>query len=222
MSGEIQVLLVDDHASFREPLAFMLEREPDLDVAAQAESLSEAREVLADEHANINLAIVDLDLPDGSGLDLIAELRRARPQAQALVLSATSDRLLLARTIEAGAAGVMHKSSRLEDIIDGVRRLHAGGQLLSQQEIIEALRTVVREREKDHDAQAAISSLTSREREVLQAIAEGLGDREISQRLYIGVGTVRTHVTSILSKLDAGSRLEALVFAVRHGAVRID
>lgn len=222
MSGEIQVLLVDDHASFREPLAFMLGREPDLDVAAQAESLSEARKVLADEHANIDVAIVDLDLPDGSGLDFISDLRRARQQAQALVLSAASDRVLLARTIEAGAAGVMHKSSRLEDIIDGVRLLHAGGQLLSQQEIIEALRTVVREREKDHDAQASISSLTSREREVLQAIAEGLGDREISQRLYIGIGTVRTHVTSILSKLEAGSRLEALVFAVRHGAVRID
>ena len=222
MSGEIQVLLVDDHASFREPLAFMLGREPDLEVAAQTDSLAGARTILEEGSQDIDVAIVDLDLPDGSGLDFIGDLRRTRPESQALVLSATSDRVLLARTIEAGAAGVMHKSSRLEDIIDGVRRLHAGGQLLSQQEIIEALRTVVREREKDRDMQAAISSLTSREQEVLQAIAEGLGDREISQRLYIGVGTVRTHVTSILSKLGVGSRLEALVFAVRHGAVRID
>ena len=222
MSGEIRVMIVDDHASFREPLAFMLGREPDLEVAAQADSLARARKVLEEGSSDVDVVILDLDLPDGSGLDLIGGLRRARPESQALVLSATSDRVLLARTIEAGAAGVMHKSSRLEDIVEGVRRLHAGEQLLSQQEIIEALRTVVREREKDRDAQAAISSLTSRERDVLQAIAEGLGDREISQRLYIGVGTVRTHVTSILSKLGAASRLEALVFAVRHGAVHID
>lgn len=222
MSEETRVMLVDDHASFREPLAFMLAREPDLNVVGQANTLAEAREILSDEQTAVDVAIVDLDLPDGSGIEFIAELRRVQPRALVLVLSAASERILLARTIEAGASGVMHKSSSLEDIIEAVRSLRTGGELLSQQEIIEALRTVVREREKDRDAQAAISSLTSREREVLQAIAEGLGDREISQRLFIGVGTVRTHVTSILSKLEVASRLEALVFAVRHDAVRID
>lgn len=222
MSGEIRMVLVDDHASFRQPLAFMLEREPDFTVVAQADSLSKAREVLGDAELAVDVALVDLELPDGSGVDFIDELHEARPRTLALVLSAYSDEVLLARAIEAGAAGVIHKSSRLDEIVDAVRRLHAGEQLLSQQEVIEAVRLVSRQRREDREAERMTGKLTLREREVLQALAEGLSDKEIAGRLYVGVGTVRTHIASILSKLGVHSRLQALVFAVRHGLVKID
>jgi DNA-binding NarL/FixJ family response regulator len=132
-----------------------------------------------------------------------------------------SEQRHLAKAIEAGAAGVMHKSMRTGDLVQAVRRLHAGGVLLSQQEIIEALRLVVRERECDYQAQLAIKQLTPRELEVLQALAEGLSDKEIAQRLQVGVGTVHSHVTNILAKLEVASRLQALVFAVRHSLVAI-
>ena len=215
---EIRVMLVDDHNAFREPLAFMLEREPDLTVVAHAGSLNTAREVLENDDVSVDVAVVDLNLPDGSGTDFVAELRRARPKAKALILSAISQESQLARAIEAGAAGVMHKSARMEDLVRAVRGLHAGEALLSQQEVIAALRLVGRESE----AKFAISKLTPREREVLQALAEGSGDKEIAQRLHVGVGTVRSHLTSILAKLEVQSRLQALVFAVRHGIVEID
>jgi DNA-binding NarL/FixJ family response regulator len=218
---EIRVLLVDDHDSFRQPLAFMLEREPDLAVVAQADSLTEAREVLGNAELAIDVVVVDLELPDGSGVDFIGELYEARPRALALVLSAYSDRALLARAIEAGAAGLVHKSSRLDEIVAAVRRLHAGEQLLSQQEVIEAVRLVSRQRREDREAELTIGKLTPREQEVLQALAEGLSDKEIAERLYVGIGTVRTHITSILTKLGVQSRLQALVFAVRHGIVKI-
>jgi len=145
-----------------------------------------------------------------------------RPRAAALVLSGLTERAQLARAIEAGAAGVMHKTTPIGDLLEAVRRLRADEQLLSQQDVIEALRLVVRERESEREARAAIDQLTPREREVLRALAEGLGDKEIAERLHVGTGTVHTHVTSILAKLEVSSRLQALVFAMRHGVVTID
>ncbi|MDQ3864363.1 MAG: response regulator transcription factor [Actinomycetota bacterium] len=222
MSEEVRIMVVDDHDTFRDPLAFMLEREPDLEVVARPRSLSEAREVLEDDELAVDVAIVDLNLPDGSGTALIRELARSRPRAMALVLSASTDREHLAGAIEAGAAGVMHKSAPMSDLVEAVRRLAAGEQLLSQQEVIEALRFLVRVREIHREAQLAIDKLTPREREVLQALAEGWSDKEIARRLHVGVGTVHSHLTSILSKLEVSSRLQALVFAVRYGLVTIE
>jgi DNA-binding NarL/FixJ family response regulator len=170
----------------------------------------------------VDVAIVDLNLPDGSGTDLIKDLRRSHPRAKALVLSAMSEQRYLAEAIEAGAAGVMHKSAPMSDLVEAVRRLAVGEQLLTQQEVIEALRFIGRVRESNREARLAIDRLTPREREVLQALAEGWSDREIATRLHVGVGTVHSHVTNILSKLDVSSRLQALVFAVRHGVVTIE
>jgi DNA-binding NarL/FixJ family response regulator len=172
--------------------------------------------------AALVVALVDLNLPDGSGADLIKDLRDARPRATALVLSAMSEQRYLAEAIEAGAAGVMHKSASMSDLVEAVRRLAAGEQLLSQQEVIEALRYLTRVRESNREAQLASARLTPREREVLKALAEGSSDKEIAQQLHVGVGTVHSHVTNILSKLEVSSRLQALVFAVRHGLVTIE
>lgn len=214
-------MLVDDHTSFRLPLAIVLEREPDLEVVAQAGSLAEAREMLRDERVEVDVVLVDLNLPDGSGVELIGDLRLARPGAAALVLSAHSDPSQLARAIEAGAMGIAHKSTSPLEVVESLRRLYAGEQLLSLQEFTAAIRLVSRERQEDREAQLMIERLTSREREVLQSLAEGLSDQEIAERLFVGVGTVRSHLRSLLLKLQVQSRLQALVFAVRHGLVDI-
>jgi DNA-binding NarL/FixJ family response regulator len=222
VSEEIRIMVVDDHDTFRDPLAFMLEREPDLTVVARPRSLSEAKEVLKSAEHEVDVAIVDLNLPDGSGTDLIKDLRGSHPRVKALVLSAMSERRYLAEAIEAGAAGIMHKSAPMSDLVEAVRSLAVGEQLLTQQEVIEALRFIGRVRQSNREAQLAIDRLTPREREVLQALAEGWSDREIAARLHVGAGTVHSHVTNILSKLDVSSRLQALVFAVRHGVVTIE
>lgn len=214
----IRVLLVDDHASFRQPLAFMLDREPGLAVVAQAGSLAEARGA----PGGIDVALVDLDLPDGDGATLVRELRATSPGVAVLVLTAAGDRAEHARAVEAGAAGVLHKSARLAEIVAAVRRLAAGEPFYTPADLIELLRLAGRRREADRDAQAALARLTPREREVLQALADGLADKEIARRLGVSAETVRTHMVNLLGKLGVESRLQALVFAVRHGAVRID
>jgi DNA-binding NarL/FixJ family response regulator len=212
-----RVLLVDDHAAFREPLAFMFDREPEFEVVAQAGSLAEARRDLE----LIDLAVLNLDLPDGDGTELIGELRAANPEGMVLVLTASVDREAYARAVEAGAAGVLNKSARIMEVIEAARCLVEGKALLSGDEVVELLRIADRLRERDHEARLAIEQLTPRELEVLQAIADGLSDKEIAGRLYVGSGTVRTHVVNIFGKLGVHSRLQALLFAVRHGLIDI-
>ena len=211
------VLLVDDHATFREPLAFMFNREPEFEVIAEAGSLAEAKDMLE----GIDLAVVDLDLPDGDGTQLIGDLRAANPHGAVLVLTATADRETYARAVEAGAAGVLHKSVRVKEVVEAARHLAAGELLLSTNEVVELLQLIGRRREQDYEARRAVESLTPREWEVLQALAEGLSDKEMSESLHVGIGTVRNHIVSIFAKLGVHSRLQALVFAVRHGIIEI-
>jgi DNA-binding NarL/FixJ family response regulator len=210
-----RVLLVDDHAAFREPLAFMFDREPEFEVVAKAGSLSEARRALED----IDLAVVDLSLPDGDGTELIGELRAANPHGMVLVLTASADRGAYARAVEAGAAGVLNKSASITSVIEAARRLAYGEAVLSTGEIAELIRLAGSQREQDQETRRAIESLTPREREVLRLLAEGLSDKEIAERMYVGSGTVRTHVVNIFGKLGVHSRLQAFVFTVRHGLV---
>jgi DNA-binding NarL/FixJ family response regulator len=210
-----RVLLVEDHATFREPLAFMFEREPEFEVVAQAGSLAEARGMLE----GVDLAVVDLDLPDGNGTELIGELRALNPRGMVLVLTASAERDAYARAVEAGAAGVLNKSTSIRNVIQAARRLVAGEAVLSTNEVAELLRLADRRREQDRETLRAVESLTPREREVLVLLAEGLSDKEIAERLYVGSGTVRNHVVSVFAKLGVHSRLQALVFAARHGIV---
>jgi DNA-binding NarL/FixJ family response regulator len=169
----------------------------------------------------VDLAVVDLNLPDGDGTELIGNLRAASPRAVVLVLTASAERGAYARAVEAGAAGVLNKSSSIKEVIDAARRLSAGEAVLSADEVAELLRLAGSRRERDREAQVAIEQLTPREGEVLRLLADGLSDKEIAERLYIGSGTARSHVVSILGKLRVHSRLQALVFAVRYGLVDI-
>jgi DNA-binding NarL/FixJ family response regulator len=219
-NGPIRVLLVEDHASFRQALAFMLEKEPGFEVAEQVGSLAEARELDGETLENVEVAIVDLALPDGDGLDLIEDFS-SQPRTMTLVLSASLEPGRFARAVEAGASGVLHKSTPIKDIVEAVRKLRAGEALLSPAEVVEMLRLVGRERQEEHAARQAVERLTPREKEVLQALAEGLESREIAEKLNVTVETERTHMVNILHKLGVHSRLQALVFAARYGVVQI-
>ena len=218
----VQVLLVEDHAIFRQLFASAFDNEPDFEVVGQAGTLAEARETLRDLAGRVDVAVVDLHLPDGDGMDLIGELREGNPHGAVLVLTASVDLGTYARAITAGAAGVVHKSGAFAGIMDAVRRLSAGEALLSQEEVVELLRVADPERTEGREARRAFQCLTSREKDVLEALAEGLGDKEIAITLGVGVGTVRGYVAGLLQKLGVHSRLQALVFAARHGFVEID
>jgi DNA-binding NarL/FixJ family response regulator len=213
----IRVGLVEDHIAVRQALAYILEREGGFEVVAQAGSVVEAREFSTE----VDVAIIDLGLPDGDGIGVIKELREKNPEIIGLVLSATSDRTQLARAVEAGAAGLLHKATPLQEITQAVRRLVAGEALIAMEEVIEFLRLASREREKEYQEHLVVQQLTLREKEILQCLAEGLNDRQIAQGLHISFETERNHMTSIFAKLGVQSRLQAILFAIRCGIVEI-
>jgi two-component system, NarL family, response regulator DevR len=214
-----RILLVEDHASFRQTLAFVFDQQPEFEVVAQAGTLAEARREM--EGSEADLGVIDLTLPDGEGTELIGELCEANPEFAALVLTASLDRTEHARAVEAGAAGVLHKSADVDMILDATRRLGEGGTLLSEDELIALLRLAGQEREEAVEARASIEQITPREKEVLQKLAEGLSNKEIATELHMSVDTERTHMMNILNKLGVHSRLQALLFAARHGLVEI-
>ena len=215
-----RVLLVDDQTAVREALAIALEQESDITVIGLAGTIAEARTCLARTPADV--AVTELELPDGSGLDLIQDLRHQRPLVQILVLTANSDRFNLVHAVAAGAAGVLLKTAPLAEIVTAVRRLCAGHPLVDPVELMRLLQISTQHRTEQKSARAALSRLTPREREILAALAQGLGDKEIAQQLHISHETVRTHMVNLLRKLGVESRLQALVFAVKQGVVRLE
>jgi len=213
----LRLLLVEDHAAIREAMAAALEAEPDVQEVRQAGSLAEARTMIDD----IDVAVIDPVLPDGNGVDLIADVRRHRPDAQALIITAGADRSAAASAVERGAAGVLTEEARLQDVMAAIRRLGRGEPLMSSDEVVDLLRLAARQRERELDDRRALDSLTAREREVLQLLAEGLDTRAAAGRLHVSPRTHRNHVANILAKLGVHSQLQALLFALRYGVVDI-
>jgi DNA-binding NarL/FixJ family response regulator len=216
----IRVLLVDDHTSFRGALAFMIGREEDIDVVGQAGVLSEGEAVLAS--TPVDVALIDLDLGGGDGTDLIRALRARYPDAVAVVLTGSDRQESRVMAIAAGAVGVLHKSTSVDEIVAAIRKAAAGTPLISPVEAVALLREAVDLRARSDEGRRALAALTPREGDVLRALAAGLDNQAIADRLYISHETVRSHVVHILRKLGAESRLQAVLFALRHGFLTPD
>jgi PAS domain S-box-containing protein len=215
--AETRVLLVEDHTAVRQALATVLEREAGIRVVAQASTLAEARGKLAD----VDVAVLDLGLPDGFGADLIGELRAANRHSQALVLSAALDRTEIARAVDRGAAGVLDKTATLQEVVRAVKRLRAGETLLPPTEVTELLRLAREEELRERDMRVRLDEITEREREVLQLLADGLNTQQISARLHISTRTHRNHVANILQKLAVHSQLQAVLVGLRYDVVEM-
>lgn len=217
----IRLLLVDDHASFRELLALRLQVETDVAIVGEVGSLQAARELLRHILHDIDIALVDLDLPDGTGTSLIHDIHQGNPKVQVIVLTASGDRRRHADSIAAGAVGILLKDLPASEIVAAIRKVSAGESILATRDAIELLRLNDQQRTTEREVSAVVGRLTPREREILQLLAEGLGDEEIAERLYVSPKTVRNQMVSILNKLGTESRLQALVVAVRYGIVEI-
>ena len=213
----IRVMLLDDHTVLRNALAVLLELEAELTVAAGAASLAEARAVLAE--TSVDVILVDLELPDGSGLDLVAELSREQPGTAAIVLTGSERPEIQALAVAAGAVGFLHKSTAASTLATAIRRVAAGESLLSPAETVSLLRQAASYDAQQQATRHALARLTPRERDVLRELAAGHDNQTIADRLNLGTETVRTHVAQVLRKLDVTSRLQAALVAVRIGLV---
>lgn len=213
----ITLLLVEDHASYRQLLELFVSVHDDLCVVAQVERADEAGAAAAGNTPDV--AIVDLDLPGGSGVAGIEEIRCASPSTACIVLSALTDDYEFGRAIEAGAAAVLHKSVDVEDLLDVVRTVAAGGSHLPPAETSRRLQALAALRNRGWHLRALEQQISLREREVLELLADGADNRRIARELGIKPNTVQTHIRNLMAKLNVQSRLEAVVKAIRLGLV---
>jgi DNA-binding NarL/FixJ family response regulator len=208
---QVRLLIVDDHGMFADSLRLVLSAEPDLTVVGTAATLAQARAMVVSSEPDV--VLLDHRLPDGLGVDSIGELKALRPDTKVVVLTAAAEDSMLVTATEAGCAGFILKTSPLDELVAAVRTAAAGEIMVSSDLLARLLNRLHHQYERPpHD-------LTSREREILELIAEGLTNGAIAKRLFISVNTVRNHVQSVLAKLEAHSKLEALSVAIREGLI---
>jgi two-component system response regulator DevR len=212
----ISIFLVDDHELVRRGIAGLLEAEPDIEVVGEAGTAAQARSrILA---TTPDVALLDVRLPDGSGIDVCRDIRSARPEIQCLMLTAYDDDEAIYAAVIAGAAGYVLKDIRGAGLVDSVRKVAAGKSLLDPAltaRVVERIRGVAR-------GDARLDSLSVREKQIMSLIADGLTNREIGLRLSLAEKTVKNYVSGLLSKLGLQRRTQAAVLHLEtrtHGSL---
>ena len=216
--GRHTVLLVEDDAPTRAHLEQAIAGRPELSLLASCPDCASARKALAE--APPDVLLTDLDLPDGSGIELIRELRTARADALAMVITVFGDERTVVSALEAGASGYLLKGASTDDVGDAIGQLLAGGSPISAPIARYLLRRFQGEPAPEEPA-ADAPTLTPREHEILTLIAKGFSFPEISELLGISHHTVTTHVRHIYGKLEVGSRGAAVYEAVHLGLLKM-
>ncbi len=216
----IRILLADDHIMVREGTRKILEREPDLQVVAEAGNGREAIMLTEREHPDV--AIVDISMPVLNGIEATKGIKRVSPRTAVLVLTAYDDDQYVFAILEAGAAGYLLKNVRGSELIDAVRRVHHGESVLQPSIATKVLRRVTQARPQPAENLPAEDLLTERELDVLRLAAQGLSNRQIAEELVLSPRTVQSHMANIFGKLQVGSRTEAVMVGLRRGWITLD
>jgi two-component system response regulator DevR len=202
-----RVFLVDDHEIVRRGIADLVEAERDLEVVGEAGDMKQALARIAATRPEV--AVLDVRLPDGNGIDLCREIRSRHPEIACLILTAYDDDEAVRSAVLAGAAGYVVKDIRGQALVEDIRRVAAGKRLLpaaAGRRVVEELAAA--------PAAAADPGLSLRERQVLEFIADGLTNRQIAERLDLAEKTVKNYVSGLLAKLGLESRTQAAVYRV--------
>ncbi|MDX2034213.1 MAG: response regulator transcription factor [Blastocatellia bacterium] len=213
----IRILLVDDHAIVRAGLRLLIHREPGLQVIGE---VSNGRDALAAVQAEApDIVLLDLDLGDENGLDLLPLLLESASAPRVIVLTGLRDQQTHQRAVSLGALGIVNKENAQEVILSAIARVHAGEAFLDPKLTASLLAQLTgAQNQKNSDPEAAkIASLSKRELEVVKLVGEGLKSKEIAGKLFISEITVRHHLTSIFAKLEVSDRVELMLYSYRNG-----
>jgi two-component system, NarL family, response regulator LiaR len=216
-SQAITVLIVDDERTFGEALEVALGREKDLRIVHVATDGPQGVRAANRHHPDV--VLMEAAMPGMSGIEATRRIKEADPGAAVLILSGHEDEHLLARAVQAGAAGLVPKTEAIVNVARTVRRAHRGESLHDRVEVEGAMRRLRHRRNSDDDARQRLDRLTPREVQILTLMAEGRTPEAISETLGMSPNTLRTHMQNVLTKLGVHSKVEALVLAIRHGRV---
>lgn len=212
----IRVLIVDDHTLFRSGIKALLQRQPEFEIVGEAGNGLDG--VKSAARLSPDVVLLDLHMPDLSGLETIPLLRDAAPQAQIVMLTVSEDTENLLEALRIGARGYILKNIETDFLLDSIRRAATGESIMSPQmagKLADAMRSAGTKHEAPSTAQ--VGKLSPREREIIALLACGDSNKEIARLLNLSESTVKIHVQGILRKLNLGSRVQAAVYAVEHG-----
>jgi DNA-binding NarL/FixJ family response regulator len=204
----VRIFLLDDHEVVRRGLRDLLDAEDDLEVVGEAGTAEEAYGRIPATSPDV--AVLDVQLPDDSGIEVCREIRSKHPEIACIMLTSFSDDDAVYASIMAGASGYVLKQVRGSDLVDGIRRVASGESLLDPSV---TTRVLERLRRREDDDELAI--LTDQERTILGLIAEGLTNRQIGERMFLAEKTVKNYVSNMFSKLGMSRRTEAAAYAAR-------
>lgn len=215
----IRILLADDHVLVREGTRELLEREEDFQVVAEASDGEEAVQLTASRRPDV--ALVDIAMPKLNGIEATKQIKALYPSTAVLILTAYDDDQYVFALLEAGAAGYLLKNVRGRDLIEAVRAVHAGESVLHPVIARKVLDRFAHPPDKPLE-EISPHQLTSRELEVLKLAAKGMSNKDIARHLDLSIRTVQAHLSTVFSKMQVGSRTEAVVQALHKGWLTID
>ena len=207
----ITVLIVDDHDLIRQGLRRAFERDGDFEIVGEAATAAEAQRLLA--LVSPQVVILDVKLPDGSGVDVARAARAAAPDLGIVMLTMYAGDEQLCAALEAGASAFVPKNAPSDDVVAAARHAAASPRAFTASDLADAMKRRM---------SPTGPQLSPREREVLNLLAEGLGVAQISKQLYISESTTKTHISKLYDKLGAGNRAQALMTALRLGLLKQD
>jgi len=212
----IRILLADDHAVMRTGLRLVLERQSDFEVVAEA---ADGREAVAlASKLTPDVAVLDIGMPNLNGIEATRQIGAASPNIAVVILSMHSDEAYVLRALKAGARGYLLKESAESDLITAIRAVHSGKAFFSPAVSRMLVEDYVRQLQ-DREIEDSYDLLTTREREILQLIAEGKSNKEIAAALNLSLYTVETHRGNLMEKLNLHTVPELILYAVRKGVI---
>jgi DNA-binding NarL/FixJ family response regulator len=215
----VTLLICDDHRILTDALSMVVERDEQLRLVAPAVH-DPARAVELARTELPDVVLMDVEFKGGmSGIEATRRIKEVSPATKVVIMTAHDDERLLVEAVEAGASGFLGKEEAAEHVLSAVKAAAEGEVLIDPTMLTRLLAQVEREREEHRDAMNLLGDLTEREREILGLLDEGMRNDDIAAKLWISPQTVQTHVRNILGKLRVHSKLEAVAFAVRHGAI---
>ncbi len=221
ITEKIRIILVEDHVIVRDGIKMILQSERNIEIVGEASSYSELKKML--EYMNPDILIMDISLPDVSGIEITTKLSKSHPEIKVIILSMHIKEDFIFNSIKAGTRGYLPKNTSKSDLINAVNTVYKGGEYYSAEVSNIVLKSYLRKAKgQAPESEDRMKQLTAREEELLKMFVSGMSNKEIAEKLFISARTVESHKNHIMNKLKLETNIDLLRFAIKNGIIEIE